>query len=221
MTDRDRRHQSAGVIAVLVIALSLTGTAVAASYKDADMSKALTKKPAGTVSSESTPTDPTPDYLQYPLETITGDTVTLADFSGNVVLLVNTASECGYTPQYKGLQDLYQRYRDSGLVVIGFPANNFGAQEPGSNQQIAQFCQKNFGVTFPLMSKISVLGSDKHSLFTYLTEASPVPGEIKWNFEKFLLDRKGRVAARYPSSVTPDNDQLVNMIETLLGSDAG
>jgi len=155
-------------------------------------------------------------YLDCPFLTITGDTTSLADFGGKVVLVVNTASECGFTPQYAGLEELYRKYKDRGLVVVGFPANNFGGQEPGTNEEILNFCTTKFDVTFPMMSKVSVKGKDKHPLFVYLTEQSPLPGEIQWNFSKFLLDKNGRLVARYPSKVTPLDSELVSTVEDLL-----
>ena len=155
-------------------------------------------------------------YLSYPFVTITGDTASLSEFAGRVVLLVNVASECGYTRQYAGLEKLYRTYKDKGLVVIGFPANNFGGQEPGTDEEILQFCSTKFDVTFPMMSKVSVKGSDKHPLFVYLTEQSPIPGEIAWNFSKFLLDKQGKLIARYPSQVEPMDKEVVSKIETLL-----
>ncbi|MBD3401564.1 redoxin domain-containing protein [candidate division GN15 bacterium] len=155
-------------------------------------------------------------FTEIPFETITGEPARLQDYRGNVILLVNVASECGYTPQYEGLQALYESYKDSGLVVIGFPANNFGGQEPGSNEEILEFCQTKFDVTFPMMAKISVKGEDKHPLYRYLTEKSPAPGEISWNFNKFLLDREGNVVARYDSKVTPRNSELETKVTELL-----
>jgi glutathione peroxidase len=159
-----------------------------------------------------------PDYLQYPLETITGDTVKLADYRGKVVLIVNVASKCGNTPQYAGLEALYKKYKGRGFVILGFPANNFKSQEPGSNKEILEFCQSNYNVTFPLMAKISVKDSLQHPLYAYLTKQSPFPGEITWNFNKFLLDQKGTVVARYESKVQPDDARLVEKIEALLGT---
>lgn len=147
---------------------------------------------------------------------ITGDSVTLADFENKVVLVVNVASKCGYTPQYTGLEELYRAYKDDGLVVIGFPANNFGGQEPGTNEEILNFCSSKFDVTFPMMSKVSVTGEDKHPLFVSLTEQSTIPGDIKWNFFKFLLDRKGNLVARYESSVEPMSDEMTGKIKELL-----
>jgi len=136
----------------------------------------------------------------FTLNSIDGSATPLAGFKGKVVLLVNVASKCGYTPQYAGLEKLYETYKDKGFVIVGVPANNFGAQEPGSNEEIKTFCSRTYNVTFPMMSKVSVKGSDKTPLYQYLTDASGNPktgGEIKWNFTKFLIDKKGNVAARF------------------------
>ena len=156
------------------------------------------------------------NYREYTFKTITGEDTKLSDFEGKVVLVVNTASDCGFTPQYEELQELYKTYKDSGFVVIGFPANNFGGQEPGTNAEIHLFCRSQFGVTFPMMAKISVLGEDKHPLFKYLTEESHLPGEIEWNFTKFLLDRKLNLVARYKSPVKPLSDEIVDKVKELL-----
>ncbi len=158
----------------------------------------------------------TANYTEISFETIHGEPASLNDFKGKVVLAVNVASKCGYTPQYKGLEELYKNHKDNGLVVIGFPANNFGNQEPGTEEEILEFCTSNFGVTFPMMSKVSVKGDDKHPLFAYLTEESNIPGEIKWNFSKFLFDREGNLVARYESGVTPQDDELTGKISELL-----
>ena len=155
-------------------------------------------------------------YLKMPFNTIDGKVSSLANFKGKVLLLVNVASKCGYTRQYKGLEELYRTYKDSGLVIIGFPANNFGQQEPGTDEEILSFCQTTFDVTFPMMSKISVLGEDKHPLYIYLTEKSNLPGEIKWNFTKFLLDRNGNLVERFVSQDEPMSDKIVGKIKELL-----
>jgi glutathione peroxidase len=141
----------------------------------------------------------------------------LADYAGKVLLIVNTASNCGFTPQYKGLEALYQRYRERGLVVLGFPCNQFGAQEPGSADEIGSFCEKNYGVSFPLFAKIDVNGDDTHPLFQHLKKAARglLGSEaIKWNFTKFLVDRDGEVVKRYASATAPD--ALADDIEKLL-----
>lgn len=158
------------------------------------------------------------DYKTIPFKTIDGKETSLDDFKGKVVLLVNVASKCGFTKQYAGLEKLYEGKKDDGFVIIGFPANNFGGQEPGTNEEILKFCQSKFNVTFPMMSKISVKGNDIHPLYAYLTEDSPNPGEITWNFNKFLLDRNGNVVARFDSAVTPDDKELVLKIDKLLAS---
>lgn len=148
---------------------------------------------------------------EFTLTSIGGKPVALSAFKGKPVLIVNVASKCGYTPQYAGLQALYEKYKDRGLVVIGVPANNFGGQEPGSNEEIASFCKRNYGVTFPMMSKVSVTGSDKTPLYQYLT--SETGGEVKWNFTKFLIGKNGRVAARFEPNVKPDAPELAAAIE--------
>jgi glutathione peroxidase len=155
----------------------------------------------------------------FTLNSIDGAPAPLGNFKGKVVLLVNVASKCGYTPQYAGLEKLYETYKDKGFVIVGIPANNFGAQEPGTNEEIKTFCSRTYNVTFPMMSKVSVKGSDKTPLYQYLTDASTNPkssGEIKWNFTKFLVDKKGNIAARFESPVTPDSAEMVKAIEQAL-----
>ncbi|HET6575708.1 MAG TPA: glutathione peroxidase [Fimbriiglobus sp.] len=147
---------------------------------------------------------------------IDGKETDLGQYKGKVVLLVNVASECGYTPQYKGLQELYQRFDKDGLVVIGVPSNDFGNQEPGTNVQILEFCKNNYKVTFPLLAKVAVKGANKAPLYRYLTSEDSNPkfaGEIGWNFEKFLIDRKGRVVGRFKSGVEPTSEPIVSAIK--------
>lgn len=156
------------------------------------------------------------DYLNIPFQTIDGETATLADWHGDVLLVVNTASRCGLTYQYEELQALYEEYAHRGFRVIGFPANNFLNQEPGTDEEIKQFCTTQYSVTFPMMSKISVKGEDKHPLYAYLTEQSPFAGEIRWNFDKFLLDREGEVVARFSPRTRPGSEEVVQRIEQLL-----
>jgi len=172
-----------------------------------------------------------------PLKTIRNEDVSLADYAGKVVLAVNVASKCGLTPQYEGLEKLYGDYKDKGLVVAGFPANDFGAQEPGSNDEISEFCTTNFGVDFPMFAKMTVVGPDKHPLYAALTEAQPVAQgdgaafreklvgfgltpnpepEILWNFEKFVIAKDGTVAARFAPTTAPDDPALVAAIESEL-----
>ncbi len=148
-----------------------------------------------------------------------GKDVKLEQFRGKVVMLVNVASKCGYTPQYDGLQKIYEQYKDQGFVILGFPANNFGAQEPGTNEEIVEFCRINYGVKFPVFSKISVKGDDKHPLYKYLTEPATNPdfsGEIKWNFNKFLIGRDGKIIARFESADKPEDAKVTGAIEGAL-----
>lgn len=152
----------------------------------------------------------------FSMKTIDGKERSLADYKGRVLLLVNVASECGYTPQYKDLEEVYRKYSKSGFVVLGFPANNFGAQEPGTDEEIKEFCSLTYNVTFDIFSKISVKGDDQHPLYKYLTTQSPVPGEVKWNFQKYLVDRKGTVVAMIPTRTKPTNADVISKIETLL-----
>lgn len=156
--------------------------------------------------------------FDFKLKNISGEEVALSDYEGEVLLIVNTASECGFTPQYKGLQSLYEKYRSKGFSVLGFPANNFGGQEPGTEKEIQQFCDTTFRVTFPLFSKVSVKGGDQHPIFEWLTnqEAKGASGAIKWNFEKFLMDREGRLVRRFRSVTRPDSKKMVNAIQELL-----
>ena len=154
---------------------------------------------------------PADNVYQFTITSIDGNSINLSQFEGKKLLLVNTASECGFTKQYAGLQELSEKYGDK-LVVIGFPANNFGGQEPGSNAEIQGFCEKNFGVTFLLAEKSSVKGDDISPLFAYLTSAEnpDFTGEIKWNFEKFLIDEHGQLIHRFRSKVDPMSDAIIS-----------
>lgn len=156
----------------------------------------------------------------YDFEAVTmqGSGVSLADYRGKVLLIVNTASKCGFTPQFKGLEALYRQYKDQGLEILGFPCNQFGHQDPGSNDEISQFCELNYGVSFPMFHKVEVNGDGAHPLFKYLkAQASGVLGTtaIKWNFTKFLVDRKGRVLERYAPTDTPE--KIAGDVAELLG----
>lgn len=144
-------------------------------------------------------------FYDYEAETLQGDTVSMKEYAGKVVLVVNTASKCGFTPQYEGLEELYKKYKDQGFVVLGFPCNQFGSQEPGSAEDIGTFCQINYGVTFPMFAKVKVNGEDAHPIFKYLkSELGGLLGDnIKWNFTKFLLDKNGKPVERYASIKTP------------------
>lgn len=175
---------------------------------------------------------------QIPVRQITGEETTLGEYNGKVLLVVNVASKCGLTPQYAALEQMYRNYRDRGLVIVGFPANDFKSQEPGSNADIQTFCTTNYGVDFPMFAKITVVGEEKHPLYSALIAAQPkaistseVPfsedlkrygiqpnpePEILWNFEKFIVDRDGNVAARFSPNTTPDDPTLVRVLETEL-----
>ena len=148
---------------------------------------------------------------------IDGTPVDLSAYKGKVVLIVNVASKCGYTGQYAGLQKLYDTYKGKGFVVLGFPANEFGGQEPGSDAEIATFCSSKYGVTFDMFSKVVVKGPDKAPLYKALTEGSTPSGEVGWNFEKFLIGRDGRIVGRYKSGIAPDDGKLTGAIEAELG----
>lgn len=157
--------------------------------------------------------------LDYTVKDIDGKDVDLSAYKGKVVLIINVASKCGFTKQYGGLEKLYEQHKDAGLVLIGFPANNFNSQEPGTDEEIKTFCTSKYGVTFPMMSKISVKGDDKSPVYKFLTEpetAGEFAGEIKWNFNKFLLDRSGKIIARFDSKVAPDSAELTSAIEKAL-----
>lgn len=150
------------------------------------------------------------------VKNIKGKEEKFADYQGKVLLIVNVASYCGYTPQYKGLEQLNQDYKDKGLQVLGFPCNDFGAQEPGTNEEIATFCETSFGVSFDLMDKVHAKGAEQHPLYKTLTNSVEPQGDVAWNFEKFLISKKGEVVARFTSGVTPDSAELIQAIETEL-----
>ena len=140
--------------------------------------------------------------------------VSLSDYNGKVLLIVNVASECGYTPQYKGLEEIYQKYKDKGFEILAFPCNDFGAQEPGTNEQIQQFCSNNYGVTFKLFDKLKILGPEKSQLYKRLTNNKVIPkADIRWNFEKFIISKDGSIVSRFSSSVTPKSEKITSTIE--------
>lgn len=162
-------------------------------------------------------TDEPTQLLSFTMDRLDGAAENLADYRGKVVLIVNTASKCGFTPQYEGLQKLYEKYKNQGFVVLGFPANNFRNQEPGSNTDISEFCTLNYGVTFPMFSKISVKGDDMHPLYQKLTAAAaPIGGDVKWNFQKYLLDRDGHVVSKFMSPTKPMSKKITSKIDDLL-----
>ncbi|MBE1441903.1 glutathione peroxidase [Paenibacillus sp. OAS669] len=145
-----------------------------------------------------------------------GSIKSMSEYKGKVLLIVNVASKCGFTPQYAGLEKLNQQWKERGLVILGFPCNDFGGQEPGTMEEIQQFCSTNYGVSFEVLDKIQILGEDKHPLYQLLTEQADPSGEVKWNFEKFLIDREGHIQGRFSSRVAPEDQELQEAIEKLL-----
>ena len=153
---------------------------------------------------------------QFKVEDINGETFDLSSLKGKKVMIVNTASKCGFTPQYAELQRIYEQYKYDDFVIIGFPSNDFGNQEPGSNEEISEFCQKNYGVDFPMMAKITVKGEEKHPLYQFLTEKSKngfKDSEVKWNFQKYLIDRDGKLVAVKDSNVVPGDNSILSWIQ--------
>jgi len=159
-----------------------------------------------------------PNYvLDHDVNRITGEAESLGQYEGKVVLIVNVASKCGYTGQYEQLEALYKQHKDDGFVVLGFPANNFLKQEPGSDEEILEFCTSTYDVTFPMFSKIDVLGEEAHSLYKDLAgQPEPIGGEPQWNFTKFLVNRQGQVISRFDTKTSPDDEQVVAAINALL-----
>jgi len=148
-----------------------------------------------------------------------GKKVSLSEYEGKVLLIVNVASECGYTKQYTGLQELYAKYKDKGFEILAFPCNDFGGQEPGSNEEIAEFCSINYGVNFTLFDKVKVLGDEKSALYKRLINSDSVEkGDVKWNFEKFLISKDGKIVARFRSKVKPQSEELISLLEKELGN---
>jgi glutathione peroxidase len=157
--------------------------------------------------------------LDFAMKNIDGKDVKLGKYKGDVLLVVNVASKCGYTPQYEGLESIFEKYKAKGFVVLGFPANNFGSQEPGTNTEIKDFCESKYKVTFPMFAKISVKGDDQDPLYKFLTDRETDPefaGDITLNFNKFLVDRKGKVVARFSSKDTPESEAVTKAIEKYL-----
>ncbi|MEY4166446.1 MAG: glutathione peroxidase [Blastocatellia bacterium] len=178
------------------------------------MTSARTAQPAALPAGSS--------IYEIPVRDIKGKALRLEQYKGKVMLIVNVASRCGYTPQYNGLQQLYDRYQSRGLVVLGFPANNFGGQEPGTDAEIAQFCSMKYSVSFPMFAKLSADGQDIHPLYQFLTNRQTNPrfsGPITWNFNKFLIDRAGQPIARFDSSDRPDSEKVVQAVENALRQD--
>jgi glutathione peroxidase len=177
----------------------------------------LCAAPAGAAEKKG---DKVPAVLNFKMKGLDGKEVDLSQYQGKVVLIVNVASKCGYTPQYKGLEALYEKYKDKGLVVLGVPANDFGGQEPGSDQEMAKFCTDKYGVTFPMLAKVpTIVGGDKVPLYKHLTSKETDPkfaGEVKWNFTKFLIGRNGEIVNRFESKVKPESDEVTKAVEAEL-----
>jgi glutathione peroxidase len=174
----------------------------------------------GLVASPSPASPPSgKSVLDFTMKSIDGTDVSLSRYGGKVLLMVNVASQCGNTPQYEGLEALYRRYKDRGFAILGFPANNFGEQEPGSDAEIKQFCSSKYDVTFDMFSKISVKGEDQHALYRFLTSKETDPhfaGDITWNFQKFLVNKEGKIVARFDPKTQPLSDQVVQAVEKAL-----
>lgn len=159
------------------------------------------------------------DLTAIPLKDINGKDTSLKAYHGKVLLIVNVASKCGYTPQYKSLEATYRKYKDQGLAVLGFPCNQFGGQEPGTNEEIKTFCSSKYDVTFPLFDKLNVKGAEQHPLYAALSgKDSPFPGDVKWNFGKFLVGRDGKILKRWDSKATPDGEEITKAIEAALAA---
>lgn len=191
---------------IKILAISLTLMACASNQQNEPVKTSTQMNIANT--------DTTKNIHGFKVEALDGSTIDFASFKGKKILIVNTASECGYTPQYKDLEKLYETYKDK-LVVIGFPANNFGGQEPGSNSEIKTFCTKNYGVSFPMAAKISVKGDDMTAIYQWLTQKEKngvLNAEIKWNFNKFLIDENGRMMYKFESSVTPMSEEITGKL---------
>ncbi len=163
------------------------------------------------------PKNPTSIY-DFKMKNIDGETVPLSKYKGKVLLVVNVASKCGFTPQYTGLQSLYSKYHSKGFEILGFPANNFGAQEPGTDSEIKQFCTGTYNVTFPMFSKISVKGDDEHPLYKWLIASADRHDDIEWNFCKFMIDKNGHVIHRWASKTTPESAELTTALDNALKS---
>jgi glutathione peroxidase len=158
----------------------------------------------------------TQSIYQYKVEDLSGNTFDFASLKGKKILIVNTASKCGYTPQYEQLEAVYNKYKNKNLVIIGFPANNFMWQEPGTNEEIATFCKSKYGVTFPMMAKISVKGKDMHPIYQFLTQKKlngVLDSKVEWNFQKYLINEKGQLEQVYMSGVKPNDEKIINWIE--------
>ncbi len=195
--------------------LLLLGVAALFALPAAADTPAPAPSPATNAAPMNSPATAAPSFYNFTVKSLDGKPVDLGQYKGHVVLVVNTASHCGYTSQYAGLEKLYEAYKDKGFFVLGFPSNDFGHQEPGSAEEIASFCSSRFNVTFPMFEKIDVKGKDQAPVYQFLTTGH---GEPKWNFHKYLVDKNGRVIGEFRSQVTPDGKELHDAIETALKS---
>ena len=187
--------------------ISMAAILISCAAKTNNLAMTNEPSPAVTISAAKS-------IYDFKVEGLEGGTIDFSSFKGKKILIVNTASKCGYTPQYEELEALYEKYKDK-LVIVGFPANNFGGQEPGTNTEIKDFCKKNYGVTFPMAAKVSVKGDDTAPLFKWLcskSENGVLDAEIKWNFSKFLLDENGKLVAKFDSGVKPLSDEIVSKL---------
>lgn len=201
------------IIAALILAVVGCDKPVEVEEPEAAQAEApeeITAELAG----EPTQEEESMSIYNFSVDPIAGEATDLSEYKGQVMLIVNVASECGFTPQYEGLQELWERYQDRGLAVLGFPTNDFGGQEPGTNEEIAEFCTGTFGVDFPMYSKITVKGEETHPLYAHLVDETGE--EVSWNFNKFLVNREGKVLRRFESKVEPLSEELVGAIEELL-----
>lgn len=208
---------------VLAGAAFLLAGAVVARTAANSHNPTVTQSAAKTGAKPSAKPSGVPAVLNFKMKNLSGQDVDLARYKGKVVMMVNVASKCGYTPQYAGLQALHKKYAAKGLAILGFPANDFGAQEPGSDAEIGEFCQKNYGVEFDMFAKTAVTGAQKNALYALLTSEKTNPkfaGEVKWNFEKFLIGRDGEILARFRSNVAPDSEEMTKAIEAALAAKA-
>lgn len=199
-----------GLVAFMMVASALYEKGAIATGKQA---------PPHTSAAAQTANNEVPPVLNFTMKSLAGQDVSLSKYQGKVVMIVNTASKCGYTPQYAGLEALHKKYAAQGLAILGFPANDFGQQEPGSDSEISEFCRKNYGVEFDMFAKVPVTGEKKCALYEYLTSAQTNPkfaGAVKWNFEKFLIGRDGEILNRFRSGVAPDAPELVQTLEAAL-----
>ena len=198
--------------------VALSSFALAGAVLAADAKPGAKKAPAVDVIKDPTAEPAKASPLDQKVKDIDGKDVDLAQYKGKVVMLVNVASKCGNTPQYKQLQEVYTKYKDQGLVVIGFPANEFGKQEPGSEAEIKEFCSSKYAVTFPMMSKIVVKGEGTHPLYQQLTTTDPFSGDVSWNFQKYLIDRNGNLMAKIAPKTKPDDAKVTAAIEKALAA---